>query len=127
MSVGVRKRQVTILARSYREISLTVRIVCQYILSRVSVSVRPSNFFYPKNIQNLGEIGSSARVFIPLILLPALNASGEGRHGWAPTNCANLYGGGDVCVYARARVCVCGRVRACVMCLQYTIIIFDPS
>ena len=73
-----------------------------------------------------------------------MNASGAGRHGWAPTNSSNLYGGdGGVCVYmcvcARACeraclcacVCACGvgspmRVRGCVMCLQYTIIIVDP-
>ena len=35
-----------------------------------------------------------------------MNASGAGRHGWAPTNSANLYGGdGDVSV--RMRACVC--------------------
>ena len=43
-------------------------------------------------------------------------------------NSAILYGGGDggVCVLAHA----CARVRgmcACVMCLQYTIIKFDPG
>ena len=41
-SVAVRKLQVAIFARSSREISQTVRIVWQYILSRVCVSVRPS-------------------------------------------------------------------------------------
>ena len=52
-----------------------------------------------------------------------MNASGAGRHGWAPTNSANLNGGGGgVCVCARAP-----SLRACVMCLQYTIIIFDPG
>ena len=30
-----------------------------------------------------------------------MNASGAGRHGWAPTNGANMYGGGD------GDVCVC--------------------
>ena len=45
LSVGVRKRQVAILARSSREISQTVRIDWQYILSRVRVSVRPSMCF----------------------------------------------------------------------------------
>ena len=51
-------------------------------------------------------------------LLRAMNASGAGRHGWAPMNSANLHGGGDggvcvcVCVFAHA----CARVRwhACV-------------
>ena len=58
-------------------------------------------------------------MFISMTLLPAINATGAGSHGWAPMNSANLYGGGD------GGVCVCVCVRACVMCLQYnTIIIF---
>ena len=52
-----------------------------------------------------------------------MNASGAGRHGWAPMDSANLYGGGGVC----ARACMCVRMHACVMCFQYTIIILDPS
>ena len=33
-----------------------------------------------------------------------MNASGAGRHGWAPTNSANLYGNdGGVCVCSRMR------------------------
>ena len=61
-----------------------------------------------------------------------MNVSGAGRHGWAPTNSANLHGGdGGVCVRVRARDFVCGAcvpmpAHACVMCLQYKIIIFDP-
>ena len=45
-----------------------------------------------------------------MTLLPAMNASGAGSHGWAATNISKLYGGGDggVCV------CVGGGVRACV-------------
>ena len=66
-------------------------------------------------------------LFISMTLLRAMNASGAGRRGWAPKNSANLYGGGDggVCVLAHA----CARVRwhACVMCLQYTLIQFDPG
>ena len=48
-------------------------------------------------------------MFISMTLLPVMNASGAGGHGWAPMNSANLYGGGDgdVCV----RACVC--TRAC--------------
>ena len=53
-SVGVRKRQIAILVRSSRDMSLTVRIVGKHILSGVRVSVRPSNFLYAKNTQNLG-------------------------------------------------------------------------
>ena len=50
-SVGVRKRQVAILSRSPREISLTDRILPRYILSRVRVSVRPIIFLYAKKPQ----------------------------------------------------------------------------
>ena len=74
-------------------------------------------------------------LFISMTLLRAMNASGAGRHGWAPMNSANLYGGGDgggdggMCVCACAFVCArtLACVRACVMCLQYTIIKFDPG
>ena len=55
-----------------------------------------------------------------------MNASGAGRHGWAPMNSANLYGG-DGGVYVFAHACARVRMRASVMCLQYTIIIFDPG
>ena len=44
-SGDVRRLQVAILARSHREMSQTDRIVWQYILSRVRISVRPSIFF----------------------------------------------------------------------------------
>ena len=64
LSVGVIKLQVAILARACRELSQTFRIDRQYILSRVRVSLRPSNCFICENIQNVGEIGSPARVFI---------------------------------------------------------------
>ena len=65
--------------------------------------------------------------------MPTERAVTAGRHGWAPMNSANLYGGGDggVCVCVCVCVCVlahaCARMRACVMCLQYTIIKFDPG
>ena len=62
MYVGVFKLQVAILARSSREMSLTDRIVLQYILSRVRVSVRLAMFLYAKNFKILGEIGWLARV-----------------------------------------------------------------
>ena len=56
-----------------------------------------------------------------------MNASGAIGHGWSQMNSANLYSGGDgcVCVCSRMRVHACMGMRACVMCLQYTIIIFD--
>ena len=51
-----------------------------------------------------------------------MHASGAGRHGWAPMNSDNLYGGGDggVCVCSSMRVRAYVGLRACVMCLQYT-------
>ena len=53
-----------------------------------------------------------------------MNASGV---GWVPTNSANLYGGGDSGVCSCVGVCVLVHACACVMCLQYTIIIFDQG
>ena len=47
-------------------------------------------FLYVKNIQHVGEIGWPARVFFLMSLLPAMTASGAGRHGWAPTTSANV-------------------------------------
>ena len=48
-------------------------------------------------------------MFTSMTLLPAMNASGAGRHGWAPTNSANLHSGGDGGVHMC--VCVCSRMR----------------
>ena len=62
-SVSVRKRQVAILARSSREMSVTVRIVRQYILSPVRVSVRPSIFYTRETSTNYRE-GSVSRKFL---------------------------------------------------------------
>ena len=44
-----------------------------------------------------------------------------------PSNSDNLKGEGGELVCVCVCVCVCACVRACVMCLQYTIIIFDPG
>ena len=43
-------------------------------------------------------------LFISMTLLRAMNASGAGRHGWAPMNSANLHGGSDGGVCSRMRV-----------------------
>ena len=51
-------------------------------------------------------------MFISMTRLPAMNASRAGRHGWAPMNSTNLYGGGGVCVLAHA--CTCIHAQACV-------------
>ena len=61
-SVGVRRLQVTILARSPREMSLTDRIHPRYILTRVRVSVRPRIFLYAKNPKpDSPAVGSALR------------------------------------------------------------------
>ena len=121
LSVCVRKLQVAILARSSWEMSLTVLIVWQYILSWVRVSVWPSNFFICEKPR--GNRVASACVYLNgqrPALSPAERAVTVGRHriAIACTTAATA-----VCVCACARVCV----RACVMCLQYTIQIFDPG
>ena len=84
-------------------------------------------FLYAKNFQNPGEIGWPARVRLND---PAtgLNASGAGRHDWAQMNIANQYrSDGGVCVCVHVCVLTHACARACMMCLQYTIIIFDPG
>ena len=45
-------------------------------------------------------------LFISKTVLPAMNASGAGRHGWAPMNSATV-----VCVLARVRVRAHANVR----------------
>ena len=74
---------------------------------------------YAKNIQNLGGNRVASAYFFLMTLLPPMNANGAGRHGWAPTNSINLYGGNGgvcvcVCVCACAHACVCVRAHACV-------------
>ena len=64
ISVGVRKLQVAILARSTREMSLTVRIVWQYILSWVRASIRPSIFLSAKNIFRLSRMPTLGQVAV---------------------------------------------------------------
>ena len=54
-SLAVSNLQVAILARSSREMSQTVRIDWKHFLSRVRVSVRPSNFFIRENTQKLSR------------------------------------------------------------------------
>ena len=87
--------------------SLTVRIVWQYILSRVRVSVRPSIFLYAKNTQNLGNRAASASVYFNG-QRPAIVASGTGHHGWlAQTH--------RIAIRRRRCVCVGGVcIRPCV-------------
>ena len=108
LSVGVRKRQVAILDRSSREMSLTVRIIWKYILSRVHVSVRPSNVFirekHPKYRCNrvasaCGYLNSQRSAFSQ-----AERTVTVGRHRIAIA-CAADGDGGDGCVCA----CVCAR------------------
>ena len=121
--VGVRKLQIAILARSSREMSLTVRIVWQYILSRV----RPSIFFiFEKHSKPRGNRAASASVYFNG-QQPAIVTSGAGRHGWlAQTHQIAIRQrrcGGCLCTHSHVHPFL----RACVMRLQYTIIIFDPG
>ena len=111
MCVGVRKRQVAIIARSSREMSLTVRIVWQYILSRVRVSVRPSiSFICEKHSKPRGNRAANASVYFngrP----PAIVTTGAGRHGWlAQTHRIVIRRRRCVCMRGVC-VCVCVRVR----------------
>ena len=96
-------------------------------MSRVRVSVRASNFFIREKHQKSRGNRAGSGMYISMTLQPAINASGAGDRDWAPMNSANLYGGGDggVCVFVLAHACARVRGHACVMCLQYTIIIFD--
>ena len=111
----------------------TVRIVWQYILSRVRVSVWPSIFLYAKNTQTLGQIGPPVPVFYFNGQRPAIVTSGAGRRGWlAKTHRIAIRrqryvcvgGGGGVHAFARVRACVrpfvclfvCACVRAWCVC-----------
>ena len=98
LSVGVRKLQVAILARSSRKMSLTVRFVWQYILSRVRVSVRPSIFLYAKNPQNLRETWPPVPVCISKASNPLLSPA-----EWAVTVAWHR-----IAIQQRRCVCVCG-------------------
>ena len=97
--------------------SLTDRIVRLTIHPVTSSRLSSAIILYAKHFQILGEIGWLARVVYFNDPARAMNASGAGRHGWAPMNSANLYGDGD------GGVCVCSRMRArayagmCALCV----------
>ena len=101
---------------------LTVRIVWQYILSRVRVSVRPSIFLYAKNFQNLWEIGWPVHLFISMSRRSAIVSPASERvrptttESWlgAPKQrtATVVCGGVHECAYIRACVrawCVCNK------------------
>ena len=106
LSVGVSKLQVTILAQSSREISLTVRIIWQYFLSRVRISVRPSNFFicekHPKpwgnRVASMDASRTGKKWGVHFITL--------GRHRRIEPE------------WRRRCVCMCARARACMCCMR---------
>ena len=77
--IAVRKLQVAILARSYREMSQTVCIDCQYILWRVRVSVRPSIFYTRKTPKTSGEPGRPGECLFEWTTDRPLIASGTGE------------------------------------------------
>ena len=118
------------------------------LLSRVRVSVRPRFFYTRKQSNPRGNRAASASVVFQWpVTSHCRQRSGPSLLGATdPSNSDNLNDGDGgvcvcVCVHAfsrvrthacacvRACVCACVRacVRACVMCLQYTIIIFDPG
>ena len=92
--------------------SLTVRIVWQYILSRVCVSVWPSIFFRcEKHSKPRRNRATSASVYFNG-QRPAIVTSGAGRHGWlVQTHRIAIRRWRCVCV---GGVCVCTCSRGCV-------------
>ena len=64
-----------------------------------------------------------------MTLLPAVNVIGAGRHDWAATNSANLYGGdGGVCVWMCVLAHACARVRARAhACVRDVFAIYDNN
>ena len=78
--------------------SLTVRIVWQYILSRVRVSVRPSIFLYAKNINKLPRKPTFAYLTVEWTSGAAGHTALSDGHGWMASdsslcryNCGNTY------------------------------------
>ena len=88
-------------------------------------------FLCEKHSKPRGNRAASASVFFNG-QRPAIVTSGAGRYGWlAQTIQIAIQRRRCVCVgcvcSVRAGACACACVRACVMCLQYTIIIFDAG
>ena len=115
-----------------RLMSQTVRLDRKHFLSRVRVSVWTTNFLIREKHAKLSRIPSRPRDFIWMKQRPAIDRQRNRRKGaltlsWLgatdPSNNDNLNGDGGVRACMSAHACVC----ACVMCLQYTIIIFDPG
>ena len=136
-SVGVRKLQIAIVARSPRDMSQTDRIVWKHILSRVRVSVRPRICFIreqkPKSIINTE---SPACCLFQWITDRQLSRQRRKRgaqpwwsHGWAhrySEQRRSWVGWGCACSRVWAGVCVRACVRAWFV-LQYTIMIFTHA
>ena len=107
-SVDFRKLRVTILARSFREMSLTVRIVWKYILSRVCVSVWPSICLirekHPKPQKNW--VASACLYFNGQrpALLPAEQVVTVGRQ--------------RIAITCTAAMAACGRGSVCAWCVS---------
>ena len=131
LSVDVSKLQVAILARSSREMSQTVCIDWKHMPSRVRISVRPRHFSIHKKHPKLSQIPSRPRDRLfewssdrPLIERgtgeKGRNSVMVGRHWLIEQRKPERR-------WRWVGVCVCFCMRACVMCLQYTIILFDPG
>ena len=96
---------------------LTDRILPRYILSRVRVSVWPSNFLIHEKLSNSrGTLAASATVYFKG-QRPSIVTSGAARHGWLASNSdtatAVCMCVGGVQAFARVRAHAC--VRACVL------------
>ncbi len=98
--------------------SLTVRIVRQYIFSRIRVSVRPSIFYMRKTLKTSGNRATSASVYFNG-QRPAIVTSGAGRHGW-------LVQTHRIAIRRRQCVCggVCSRSHACASVLACVLDVF---
>ena len=140
LSVCVSKLQVAILAQTSRAMSQTVRIDCQYILSRVRVAVRSSNFCIPeKHSKPRGNLVARACVSLndPATghecqwnrrkgaLTPScLGAIEPERRRQCVYACEQVHLLAPVC----ARVCACAFVHACMsVCLRDVFALYDNN
>ena len=93
-------------------------------MSRVRVSVQPSNFFYAKNFQILGgNLAASATVYFKG-QRPAIVTSGAARHGWLASNSDTATAMCVGCAGVRVRE----HVRACTRsCVREVFAIYDNT
>ena len=103
LSVGVRKLQVAILARSCRgDVSnCSYRLTVHPVTStRLSSALQ---FFNTRKSSKTSWKSDHQRACLFEWPATGIVVSGAGRHGWAPPNSNSLYGGG-VCVHTCVRM-----------------------